>query len=49
LSHDRELVVHSFEVLMRSKKSDHQNSFHVLNQRNQPKIVGFDIEKQEIV
>jgi hypothetical protein len=29
---------------MRSKKSDHQNTIHVLNQRNQPKIVGFDIE-----
>jgi hypothetical protein len=29
---------------MRSKKSDHQNTIPVLNQRNQPKIVGFDIE-----
>ena len=28
---------------MRSKKSDHQNTIHVLNQCNQPKIVGFDI------
>jgi hypothetical protein len=29
---------------MRSKKSDHQNTIRVLNQRNQPQIVGFDIE-----
>jgi len=30
---------------MRSEKSDHQNAIYVLNQGNQPKIVGFDIEK----
>jgi hypothetical protein len=29
---------------MRSEKSDHQNAIYVLNQGNQPKIVGFDIE-----
>jgi hypothetical protein len=29
---------------MRSEKSDHQNAIQVLNQRNQPIIVGFDIK-----
>src|SRR6266700_3162231 len=38
------LRIDAIVFLMRSEKSDHQNAIYVLNQSNQPKIVGFDIE-----
>src|ERR1700719_25533 len=38
------LRIDAVVFLMRSEKSDHQNAIYVLNQGNQPKIIGFDIE-----